>query len=119
MTLRAVGTADRTKMRIIKHDFGKEKRLTARRFRQLLGLDTLHEANVGANPLPYLERASERIYRLEKVLFDAVQAAKPAFGETSTEELIQVNKAEYQRLLACLAIIQNGLATSGSGDEDL
>jgi hypothetical protein len=67
-------------MSVIKHDFGLEKRETARRFRKLLSLDALHEANVRANPLPYLERASERIFQLEKTLFEAAQAAKPQLG---------------------------------------
>jgi hypothetical protein len=48
-------------MGIIKHDFGLKKRRSIGRFRKLLKLDALHEANVRANPLPYLERASERI----------------------------------------------------------
>lgn len=95
-------------MKVIKHDFGKEKRLVTRRFRRLLQLDALHEANVRANPLPYLERASERIYQLEKVLFEAIQATKPVFGDTATAERIEVNNGEYQRLLSCLSIVERG-----------
>jgi hypothetical protein len=97
-------------MTVIEYDFGKGKRQTTRRFRELLSLDALHEANVRANPLPYLERASERIYQLERMLFEAAQAAKPQFGEADSPETIAVNKAEYRRLLACLAIIEDGLA---------
>jgi len=32
-------------------------------------------------------------------------------------EMISVSKAEYQRYLACLAIIENGLAQLVAGDE--
>ena len=60
-------------MSVIKHEFGKKERQTVRRFRSLLTLDALHEANVRSNPVPYLERASERIYQLEKALFEAAQ----------------------------------------------
>jgi hypothetical protein len=105
-------------MRIIRHDFGKEKRLRVRRFREFLGIDALHEANIRANPLPYLERASERIYQLEKVLFEAVQAAKPSQNQASSDELIEVNKTEYQRLLTSLAIVEAGLSTLGSNDPE-
>jgi hypothetical protein len=68
-------------MSVIEHDFGGKRRKADKRFRELLTLDALHEANLRANPLPYLERASERIYQLEKTLFEAAQAAKPEFGE--------------------------------------
>jgi hypothetical protein len=103
-------------MSVVKHDFGMEKRETARRFRKLLSLDALHEANVRANPLPYLERASERIFQLEKALFEAAQAARPRLGETQSPETINVNKAEYQRLLNCRSIVERGLANLGSDD---
>ena len=76
-------------MTVIKHDFGKKKRQVARRFRNLLSLDALHDGNVFANPVPYLERASERIYQLEKILFEAAQAADPAFGKPTSAETIQ------------------------------
>jgi hypothetical protein len=58
---------------VIKHEFGKKELQTVRRFRSLLTLDALHEANVKSNPVPYLERASERIYQLEKALFEALR----------------------------------------------
>lgn len=96
-------------MTIIKHDFGKRKRQTIRRFRRLLSLGSLHEANVRANPLPYLERASERIYQLEKALFEAAQAARPPLGQPPLQETVQVNAAEYQRLLACRSAIEKAL----------
>ena len=64
-------------MSVIEHDFGLSNRLTERRFGKLLELDALHEANIRANPLPYLERASERIFRLQAAMFEAIQAAKP------------------------------------------
>jgi hypothetical protein len=79
----------------------------------------MHEANIRANPLAYLERASERIYQLEEALFEAVQAAKPQPGEPTASERIEVDKAEYQRLLACLAIVEDSLAKlqPDSGDD--
>ncbi len=104
-------------MSIIKHDFGSAKRQAARRFRKLLSLDALHEANLRANPLPYLERASERIFQLEKTLFEAAQAAKPQFDESTSPEMIEVSKSEYQRLLDCLSIVERGLTELGSADD--
>jgi len=103
-------------MSVIKHDFGSEDRRAARRLRTLLELSALHEANIRTNPLPYLERASERIFQLEKILFEAVEAATSASPASS--EMISVSKAEYDRFLACLAIIENGLArlVSDAGD---
>lgn len=105
-------------MTVIKHDFGLKKRRVVRRFRGLLKLDALHETNVKANPLPYLERASERIFRLEEALFEAAQALKPQHGEPQSSETIVVDKAEYQRLLNCRAIVERSLAELGpAGDE--
>jgi hypothetical protein len=112
-------------MSVIKRDFGMAKSRSVRRFTRLLSLDALHEANVRANPLPYLERASERIFQLEKALFEAAEAANEASEptpaatapapkmtqlETTEVETIQVDKAEYQRLLRCRAIVERGLA---------
>lgn len=105
-------------MGIIKHDFGKKTRQVARRFRSLLSLDALHEANVRANPLPYLERASERIYQLERTLFEAAQAATAEFREAPLTETIEVDKAEYQRLLNCRSIVEDGLKKLGSGGQE-
>ena len=101
-------------MSVIEHDFGGRRRKADKRLRELLTLDALHEANLRANPLPYIERASERIYQLEKTLFEAAQATKPEFGETPSSETFEVNKAEYKRLQKCLAIIEKGLAQLGS-----
>jgi len=103
-------------MSVIKHDFGLTKHQTARRFRKLLSLDALHDANVRANPVPYLERASERIFQLERILFEAAQAAAPPSDEPA--KTIEVAEAEYQRLLQCRIIVERGLAQLGSGDLD-
>ncbi|HET6377056.1 MAG TPA: hypothetical protein VFG05_01910 [Methylocella sp.] len=99
-------------MTVIEHDFGKKKRQAARRFRKLLDLDALHEANVQANPLPYLERASERIYQLEKALFEAAQAAAgPSSQETFACGKVEVDEAEYQALLNFRAMLEKALAS--------
>jgi hypothetical protein len=104
-------------MSVIEHDFGGRQRKADKRFRELLTLDALHEANLKANPLPYIERASERIYQLEKTLFEASQAAKPEFGESPSSATVEVNKAEYKRLQKCLAIIEKGLAQLGASSD--
>lgn len=105
-------------MSIIEHDFGLELRHAARRFTRLLNLDALHEANVRSNPLPYLERAAERIDRLEAALLEAARAAARPDGERHPAETISVDKADYQRLLKCRAIVEQALASLGStGDE--
>jgi hypothetical protein len=101
---------------VIKHEFGKKERQTVRRFRSLLTLDALHEANVRSNPVPYLERASERIYQLEKAVFEAAQALMPPLGQPPTLETVRVNAAEYQRLLNCRAILETALANLGPGE---
>jgi hypothetical protein len=101
---------------VIKHDFGKKKRHTVRRFRSLLTLDALHEANIRANPVPYLERASERIYQLENALFEAAQAAEPPLEQSPSLEMVNVSAAEYQRLLNCRAIIEKALADLRPGE---
>ena len=104
-------------MSVIKHDFGLDRQQAPRRFRKLLSLDALHEANVRANPVPYLERASERIFQLEKVLFEAVEAAKEPAGDPESGDTMTVDKAHYQRLLKCFAIVEAGFAKLRS-DED-
>ncbi|ARN81017.1 hypothetical protein [Methylocystis bryophila] len=107
-------------MTVIKHDFGLAERLNERRFARLLELDALHEANIRANPLPYLERASERIFRLRETLFDALQAAKAPTPEPEAESrLIAVDEAEFLRLKACLAIVEKGFAEHGNFDDAL
>jgi hypothetical protein len=105
-------------MTVIKHDFGLKKRKTVRRFRALLKLDALHESNVKANPLPYLERASERIFQLEKALFEAAQALKPQFGTPPSNETVAVDKAEYERLLKCGAIVEESIAQLVSQEDE-
>jgi hypothetical protein len=102
-------------MSVIKHDFGLNKRRKTRRFTELLRLDALHEANIRDNPLPYLERASERIFQLEKVLFDAAQAADPSLGGPESSETVTVNRKEYQRLLNCRALLEHALKTLSIG----
>jgi hypothetical protein len=116
-------------MSVIKRDFGMAKSRSVRRFTRLLSLDALHEANVRANPLPYLERASERIFQLEKALFEAAEAvseATPAATATAPKmtqleatevETIQVDKAEYQRLLRCRAIVERSLANLATQED--
>ena len=83
--------------------------MAARRLRTLLELSALHEANIRSNPLPYLERASERIFQLEKILFEVVEAATSPSAPSASTETISVSKAEFDRYLACLAIIEHGL----------
>jgi hemerythrin-like domain-containing protein len=104
-------------MSIIKHDFGFTQRQSERRFRELLNLDALHEANVRANPVPYLERASEHIFQLEKALFEAIQAATPA-AEEATTETITISSGEYQRLRNCLRIVEAAFASLVSNDAE-
>jgi hypothetical protein len=97
-------------MSVIEHDFGGKRRKADKRFRELLTLDAPHEANLRANPLPYLDRASERIYQLEKALFEAAQAANPEFGEIPSPETVEVSRAACERLQKFLAIVEKGLA---------
>ncbi len=105
-------------MTVIEHDFGLAGRLNERRFARLLELDALHEANIRANPLPYLERASERIFRLRETLFDALEATKaPASAAETETRLITVDEAEFLRLKACLAIVEKGFAAYGNFED--
>jgi hypothetical protein len=105
----AVPCGQQVIMNIIEHDFGKKKRQIVRRFTTLLSLDALHETNVQANPLPYLERASERIYQLEKTLFEAARAAEGPASPPPTPERIEIDSEEYHRLMNCRAIIEEAL----------
>ena len=104
-------------MSVIEHDFGLSNRLTERRFGKLLELDALHEANIRANPLPYLERASERIFRLQAAMFEAIQAAKPPTPAAADAENVLVDKAEYQRLKTCVALLEKAYADYGAQEE--
>ena len=104
-------------MSVIEHDFGLADRLTERRFGKLLELDALHELNIRANPLPYLERASERIFRLQAAMFEAIQAAKPPAPATAPDvSRVLVDKAEYERLKTCLALLEKAYAEYGAQD---
>jgi len=105
-------------MSVIEHDFGLSNRLRERRFGKLLELDALHEANIRANPLPYLERASERIFRLQAAMFEAIQAAKPPSPDPPPDvEHVLVDKAEYQRLKTCVALLEKAYADYGAQEE--
>lgn len=97
-------------MSVIEHDFGADKRRKERRFRQLLSLDALHEQNVRTNPLPYLERASERIFQLEAALFEAAVAGRPPAGGDTPGPAVTISEAEYLRLRACLARVERAQA---------
>jgi hypothetical protein len=105
-------------MTVIEHDFGLADRLTERRFARLLELDALHEANIRANPLPYLERASERIFRLSEVLHDALAAGKAQpQAEAVESRSLMVDAAEFDRLKKCFAILEAGYAKYGAPDD--
>ena len=108
---------------VVAHDFGHEKRHKSRRFRRLLDLDALHEANVRDNPLPYLERASERIFRLKQALFEAHAASGHEKNDetprTAGEDRVSISRAEYDRLLSCRTIVRKAfdlLVKSQPGD---
>lgn len=106
-------------MSVIEHDFGAETRRKARRFRTLLSLDALHEQNVRTNPLPYLERASERIFQLERALFEAALAGRPEAHEIAAPEaMVSVAAADYARLKACHAAVEQALAALCSDASD-
>jgi hypothetical protein len=98
---------------VIAHDFGHETRLKARRFRRLLDLDALHESNIRENPLPYLERASERIFRLKSALFEANLAAGAGEAPSAPDatETTTIGRAELASLLACRAIVREAFET--------
>lgn len=104
-------------MTVIERDFGKKKRDTVRRFRELLSLDALHEHNIQANPLPYLERASERIFQLERALFEAAQVFTGPVEETPSGERIRIDKLEYERLLRCREVVEQALAEYKNDEE--
>lgn len=105
-------------MSVITHDFGGDKRRTTRRFRKLLSLDALHEANVKSNPLPYLERASERMFQMEQALFEAALASRPAAGAAQHGETVTIDAEEYRRLKAAVALIEAAHARFSSSDDD-
>jgi hypothetical protein len=97
---------------VIEHDFGKNDREKVRRFAELTSLEAQHEAKVLANPLPYLERANERISQLEMALSEAGNAARFTIGADAfaSRETVLVDKAEYERLIRCRDIIEAAIA---------
>ncbi len=98
-------------MTVIEHDFGKKEKDKVRRFTKLVTLEAQHEAKVLANPLPYLERAEERITQLEMALTEAANAAADdPPGYVATGETVQIDKAEYERLLRCKRILDAAIA---------
>jgi hypothetical protein len=104
-------------MTVIRRDFGNKTRVTVQNFRERLSLDALHELNIKANPLPYLERAAERIFQLERALFEAAQLFREAEPTTDSPETILVDKAQYERLLLCREIVEKALADHGRDEE--
>jgi len=98
-------------MTVIEHDFGKKDRESVKRFAKLISLEAQHEAKVLANPLPYLERANERISQLEMALLEAGNAAKFTLGAdpAAAPEMILVDKADYARLLRCKELVEAAL----------
>jgi hypothetical protein len=103
-----------TAMTIIEHDFGKKDRDSVKRFAKLVTLEAQHEAKVLANPLPYIERANERISQLEMALLEAGNAANFTLGvepdPAATPEMILIDKADYTRLLRCKELVEAALA---------
>jgi len=95
---------------IIDHDFGGKKRQASRKLCKQLDLDALHEANIRDNPLPYLERASERIFQLEAALFDAHLALSGADDPETVGDTLEVSRNDYKRLLKCAAIVEDAFA---------
>lgn len=94
-------------MTIIEHDFGKKNREAVRRFTKLITLEAQHEAKVLANPLPYLERATERITQLEMALLDAARALDPQPGEAAaSDETVTIDRLEYERLQRCRQLLK-------------
>lgn len=97
-------------MTIIKHDFGKKDRDTVRRFTKLITLEAQHEAKVLANPIPYLERATERISQLEMALLDAARALEPQpLEQPAPPEMVEIDKREYERLLRCKEMLKEAV----------
>jgi hypothetical protein len=96
-------------MTVIEHDFGKKDRDTVKRFTQLMSLEAKHEASVLANPIPYLERANERMSQLEMAIMEAARAALegvPSVALAPAGETVTIEKADYERLLQCKTIIE-------------
>ena len=103
-------------MAIITRDFGGQKRALVRRFAEQLALEALHEENIAKNPLPYLERASQRMFQLEQMIFAALTAARCDAAQADDP-----NAAAHEALLRCRAILERACAdmdideTTGQG----
>lgn len=101
-------------MSVIEHDFGNRSVRVVRRAAELLSLDAVHEDNIRANPVPYLERASERIFQLEKLIFEAAQTARPA---APALESVCIDRADYDALLRCRAMLEAACVQRAAGEE--
>jgi hypothetical protein len=104
-------------MTVIEHDFGKNSKDKnsgkdkAKRLTKLLTLEAQHEANVLANPLPYLDAAAERFSQLEMAVTEAANAANyDPPGYEPTGERVEIDKAEYERLLRCKQLLEAAVA---------
>lgn len=97
-------------MAIIRYDFGKKRRDVARGFRKRVNLDEAHESRVLANPLPYLERAEQRLFELEEALRGAAQALTPQASDDDGNDTVVLSRSEHDRLLAAKAIILKAVA---------
>lgn len=92
---------------IIKHDFGKKGRETARKLAKLLDMLDEHEQDILDHPIKYFRRASQEIVRLRKEYYDIweiVALATAVNFSPSIEPLspwdneIRVRKDEYLAL---------------------
>jgi hypothetical protein len=99
-------------MAVITRDFGSQKRTLIRRFAEQLVLEALHEKNIAKNPLPYLERASERIFKLEQMIFEALTAARCDAAHADDP-----NAAAHEALLRCRAILERACFELGISDD--
>ncbi len=52
------------------------------------------------------------------MLFEAAEMATSETVTSGADEVVSLSKAEYQRYLACLAIIEAGLARLVASDEE-
>ncbi len=96
-------------MTIIEHDFGKRGRDTTRRFSQLMRFDAETAAKVLVDPIPYLERANERMAQLEAALAEAARSAQPSDPPPLQCDMIEIDRADYERLQRCREILETTL----------
>ena len=101
-------------MAVITRDFGARQRMLVRRFVEQLALEALHEENIAKNPLPYLERASERIFQLENMIFEALKAARCDAAHAGDP-----NAAAHGALLRCRAILECACAEMDISDKTI